>query len=36
MQSNPETDAEEEIGDKEVKISAGVDTDGEEIETPEL
>ena len=36
MQFNPETDADEAMGENEVKVAAGVDTDDEDVETPEL
>ena len=36
MQSNPETDADEAMGENEVKVVAGVDSDDEDVETPEL
>ena len=36
MQFNPETDADGVIGENEVKVAAGVDTDDEDVETPEL
>jgi hypothetical protein len=36
LQFNPDTDADGVSGENEVKVAAGVDTDDEEVETPEL